>query len=50
MTCLTLKPVDDGQRIAESEMVRAIHTALDARRQRIASANLPSARLNGPGF
>jgi hypothetical protein len=33
---LALKPVDDGQRIAKSEMVRAIHTALDARRQRIA--------------
>jgi hypothetical protein len=32
---LTLKPADDSQRTAQSEMVKAIHTALDARRQRI---------------
>ena len=32
---LELKPADDSQRIAQSEMVKAIHTALDARRQRI---------------
>ena len=32
---LTLKPADDSQRIAQSEMVKAIQTALDARRQRI---------------
>jgi hypothetical protein len=32
---LTLKPADDNQRTAQSEMVRALHTALDARRQRI---------------
>ena len=32
---LTLKPADDNQRIAQSEMVKALHTALDARRQRI---------------
>ena len=32
---LALKPADDGQRTAQSEMVRAFHTALDARRQRI---------------
>ena len=32
---LTLKPADGGQRIAQSEMVKAIHTAMDARRQRI---------------
>ena len=32
---LELKPADDGQRIARSEMVKAIHTAADARRQRI---------------
>ena len=35
MTRSTLKPADDSQRIAQSEMVKAIHTALDARRQRI---------------
>jgi hypothetical protein len=32
---LTLKPADDSQRIAQTEMVKALHTALDARRQRI---------------
>jgi hypothetical protein len=32
---LTLKPADESQRIAQSEMVKALHTALDARRQRI---------------
>ena len=32
---LALKPVDDGQRTAQHEMVGALHTALDARRQRI---------------
>jgi len=32
---LALKPADDSQRAAQSEMVREIHTALDARRQRI---------------
>ena len=32
---LALKPADDSQRAAQSEMVKEIHTALDARRQRI---------------
>ena len=32
---LTLKPADDSQRIAQPEMMKALHTALDARRQRI---------------
>ena len=32
---LALKPTDESQRIAQSEMVKALHTALDARRQRI---------------
>jgi uncharacterized protein DUF4239 len=32
---LELKPADDSQRIAQSEMVKAIHAAADARRQRI---------------
>jgi Protein of unknown function (DUF4239) len=32
---LTLKPADDSQRIAQTEMVKAIHAAMDARRQRI---------------
>jgi uncharacterized protein YbaA (DUF1428 family) len=32
---LALKPADAGQRAAQLEMVKAIHTALDARRRRI---------------
>jgi hypothetical protein len=32
---LALKPADDSQRTAQLEMVKALHTALDARRQRI---------------
>ena len=32
---LTLKPADDSQRTAQPEMVKALHAALDARRQRI---------------
>ena len=47
---LTLKPADDSQRIAQSEMVKALQTALDADASVLLSANLPSARLNGRGF
>ena len=32
---MALKPADDSQRIAQTEMVKALHAALDARRQRI---------------
>ncbi len=32
---LAIKPADDSERAARPEMVRALHTALDARRQRI---------------
>jgi hypothetical protein len=32
---LALKPADDSERTAQPEMVRALHTPLDARRQRI---------------
>jgi hypothetical protein len=32
---LALKPADDSQRAAQSEMMKELHTALDARRQRI---------------
>ena len=32
---LTMKPTDDSERIAQPELVRALHAALDARRQRI---------------
>ena len=49
-TVLTLKPADDSQRAAQSEMMEAIEAALDARRQRILSANLLSVGSNGRGF
>jgi Protein of unknown function (DUF4239) len=32
---LALKPTNDSQRAAQPEMIKALHTALDARRQRI---------------
>jgi hypothetical protein len=32
---LTLKPTDDSERVAQAEMVKELHTAFDARRQRI---------------
>src|SRR5215831_269420 len=32
---LAIKPADDNERTAQPEIVRALHTALDARRQRI---------------
>ena len=32
---LALKTADDSQRAAQPEMIKALHTALDARRQRI---------------
>ena len=32
---LTLKPADDSERVAQAEMVKELHTAFDARRQRI---------------
>ena len=32
---LALKPADDSQRTAQLEVVKALHTALDTRRQRI---------------
>jgi len=32
---ISLKPEDDRQRAAQTEMVKELHTALDARRQRI---------------
>ena len=38
---LVLKPADDSQRIAQVEMVKALHTALDARRQRIVISGSP---------
>ena len=32
---LALKPADDSQRTAQPEMLKALYTAMDARRQRI---------------
>src|SRR5215468_11161565 len=32
---LALKPTDDSERVAQAEMVKDLHTAFDARRQRI---------------
>jgi Protein of unknown function (DUF4239) len=32
---LALKPADDSERVAQAEMVKELHTAFDARRQRI---------------
>jgi hypothetical protein len=32
---LALKPADDSQRLAQPEMIKALYTAMDARRQRI---------------
>ena len=34
-TTLSLTPADDGQKLAQQEIMRSIETALDARRQRI---------------
>ena len=44
---LALKPADDSQRAAQSEMVKEIHAALDARRQRIVISESALGRLNG---
>ena len=46
---LTLTPADDSQRIAKTEMVKAIQAAADARRQRIVVSQSAVGRLNGPG-
>lgn len=47
---LTLKPVDDGQRSAQVEMVRALHTALDARRLRIVVSQSAVGRVKWAGI
>ena len=47
---LTLKPADDSQRIAQSEMVKAIHTAMDARRQRIVISESSVGRVKWAGI
>jgi hypothetical protein len=47
---LTLKPADDSQRAAQTEMVRALHTALDARRQRIVVSQSSVGRVKWAGI
>ena len=47
---LTLKPADDSQRIAQSEMVKAIETAVDARRQRIVISKSSVGRVKWAGI
>ena len=47
---LTLKPADDSQKIAQSEMLRALETALDARRQRIVVSESAVGRVKWAGI
>ena len=47
---LTLKPADDSQRIAQPEMMKALHTALDARRQRIVVSQSAVGRVKWAGI
>ena len=47
---LTLKPADDSQRIAQTEMVKAIHAAADARRQRIVISESSVGRVKWAGI
>jgi hypothetical protein len=46
---LTIEPADASQRIAQSEMVKAIRTALDARRQRIVVSESTVGRVKWAG-
>ena len=50
MTRLTLKPADDSQQIAQSEMLRALEKALDARRQRIVVSKSTVGRVKWAGI
>ena len=47
---LSLEPADASQRIAQSEMVKAIRTALDARRQRIVVSESTVGRVKWAGI
>ena len=47
---LTLEPADASQRIAQAEMVKAIRTALDARRQRIVVSESTVGRVKWAGI
>jgi len=47
---ISLKPADDSQRTARLEMIRAIHTALDARRQRIVVSQSAVGKIKWAGI
>jgi hypothetical protein len=47
---LALKPADDNQRAAQPEMVKALNTALDARRQRIVISESAVGRVKWVGI
>ena len=47
---LTLRPADDSQKIAQSEMLRALEKALDARRQRIVVSESTVGRVKWAGI
>ena len=47
---MILKPADDSQRIAQTEMVRALQMALDARRQRIVVSQSAVGRVKWAGI
>src|SRR5262249_15474129 len=47
---LGLKPADDSQRVAQSEMVKELHTALDARRPRIGISESALGRVKWVGI
>ena len=49
-TVLTLKPADNSQRAAQSEMMEAIEAALDARRQRIVVSQSSVGRVKWAGI
>jgi hypothetical protein len=47
---LTLKPADDSQRTTQPEMIKALQTALDARRQRIVVSQSTVGRVKWAGI
>jgi Protein of unknown function (DUF4239) len=47
---LTLKPADESQRLAQSEVIKALQTAADARRQRIVISQSTVGRVKWAGI
>jgi hypothetical protein len=47
---LTLKPADESQRLAQSEVIKALQTAADARRQRIVVSQSTVGRVKWAGI